>query len=162
MPRNATLLLVLCSLIPLTGCGYTLKGRAVSGAYNGVELVPADDPRLRDAGLPGVRVEAIRDPDSLGRSVAGSATSGGNGNIALNIADFGVGWMDEEWDLRVKMSSEEFAQNRVRLPGRNSGLRLLIVIEPGSGRERSSMESEQERRLDDYGISIPDSSIYRR
>ena len=149
-------------MLLMTGCGYTLKGRAVSGAYNGVEIVTSDDPRLQDAGLPGIRVEAIRDPDSLGRSVAGSATSGGNGTISLNISDFGVGWMDEEWDLRVKMGSEEFAQNRVRLPGPNSNLRLLIVIEPGTGRERSSMESEQEKRLDDYGISIPDSSIYRR
>ena len=161
MSKTATCLLVLCSIFILSGCGYTLRGRAVSGPYNGVELVPADDPRLQDAGLAGVRVEAIRDPDSLGRSVAASTTSGGNGNIALNISDFGAGWMDEEWDLRAKMGSEEFAQNRLRLPRPNSELRLLIVIEPGTGRERSSMESEQERRLDEYGISIPDSSIYR-
>ena len=161
MPNTITRLLLLCSLIILSGCGYTLQGRAVSGAYNGVELVPADDPRLQDTGLSGVRIEAIRDPESLGRSVAASTTSGGNGTIALSISEFGAGWMDEEWDLRAKMGGEEFAYNRLRLPAQNSNLRLLVVIEPGTGRERSSMESEQERRLDEYGISIPDSSIYR-
>jgi hypothetical protein len=37
-----------------------------------------------------------------------------------------------------------------------------VVVAPGTGSSRSSLEDEQERRLKESGISIPDSSIYRR
>ena len=162
MFKNLFKISALLFLVALPGCGYTLPGRVVSGRYNTVEIVSADDPRLRDAGMPGVRIELIRDPDSLGKSVATSTSSGGSGNVKISIAEIGVGWLDEEWDIRALMGSDEFATSRIRLPRPGTNMRLLVVLEPGSGRERSSMESEQERRLDDYGISIPDSSIYRR
>ena len=160
--RYLTLLSGLLVLVA-GGCGgYTLQGHAIRGSYNTVELVPSDDPRLNDPGLSGVRVEAIRDPDSLGKSVGGSTISGGNGRINLAIGEFGAGWMDEQWDLRASMGSDYFAQRRMMLPRSGSDLRLLVVVAPGTGDARSSMDDEQERRLKESGISIPDSSIYRR
>lgn len=161
--RTLLPILLVVASAALSGCSdYVLRGQAISGAYNSVELVPSDDPRLKDPGLSGVRIEAIRDPDSLGRDVAASTTSGGNGAINLAIGKFGAGWMDEEWDLRASMDGDWFAQNRVSLPGPGSSLRLLVVIAPGTGTARSSMEEEQQRRLKESGVSIPDSSIYRR
>jgi hypothetical protein len=150
-------------LLATTGCGgYALRGQVISGPYNSVELVPSDDPRLKESGLSGVRIEAIRDPDSLSKNVAASTMSGGNGTVTLMIGEFGAGWMDEQWDLRASMGGDWFAQNRVSLPKPGSNLRLLVVVSPGTGSTRSSMDEEQERRLKESGISIPDSSIYRR
>ena len=161
--RSSVCLLLGLLLVVAGGCGgYTLQGQAISGQYNAVELVPSDDPRFDGPGLSGVRIEAIRDPESLGRSVAASTMSGGNGRINLVIGEFGAGWMAEEWDLRASMGSDHFAQRRMALPGKGSDLRLLVVVAPGTGDARSSMDEEQERRLKESGISIPDSSIYRR
>ena len=113
-------------------------------------------------GISGILVEAVRDPDSLGRSVAGSGKSSGNGKITLAINEFGVGWMKEVWDLRVMMGGDLFAQNRVEMPKPGSNLRLLVVVSPGTEVQRSSMEEEQQRQLEDSGIHIPESSIFRR
>ena len=147
----------------LGGCdAYTLRGHVVSGRYNMLELVPSTDPRLRDPGMSGVRVEAIRDPGSLGKNVVAGATSGRNGELRLVINEFGAGWMDEAWDLRARIGSDWFAESRTQLPKPSSNLRLLVVISPGTGSAQGSMDEEQTRRLGESGISIPDSSIYRR
>ena len=161
--RNVLPILLIIMVGTLAGCSeYALRGHAVSGAYNTLEIVPSDDPRLKDPGLSGVRIEAIRDPDSLGKEVVAATTSRGDGKISLVIGDFGAGWMDESWDLRASMGGDWFTQNRVVLPRRGSDLRILVVVAPGTGSSRSSLEDEQERRLKESGISIPDSSIYRR
>ena len=123
-------------LMALPGCGYSLPGRVVSGRYNTVELVSSDDPRLKDAGMPGVRIELIRDPDSLGKSVAASTSSGGSGNISIRLAEIGVGWLDEEWDIRALMGSDEFATSRIRLPRRHEpvGCGRIDLARAGRGR----------------------------
>lgn len=147
----------------LGGCNaYTLRGHVVSGNYNMLELVPANDPRLGDPGMSGVRIEAIRDPDSLGKIVVSGATSGRNGEVRLVINEFGAGWMKEVWDLRARIGSDWFAESRTTLPKPSENLRLLVVISPGTGAARSSIDNEQQRRLGESGITIPDSSIYRR
>ena len=70
------------------GCGgYVLTGKAVVGAYNSIELVDKDDPRLKDRGTPGVRVEAIRDPDTLGRKTVATASSGATVTFASPSAN---------------------------------------------------------------------------
>ena len=147
----------------LGGCdAYTLQGHVVNGQYNMLELVPSNDPRLREPGMAGVRVEAIRNPGSLGKEVVAGATSGRNGDVRLVINEFGAGWMDEAWLLRARIGNNWFAESQTELPKASSDLRLLIVISPGTGSARGSMDEEQTRRLGESGISIPDSSIYRR
>jgi hypothetical protein len=160
---SVVLLSIAATSLVLGGCGaYTLQGHVVSGQYNMLEFVPSSDPRLREPGMAGVRVEAIRNPDSLGKEVVAGATSGRNGEVRLVINEFGAGWMDEAWDLRARIGSNWFAESRTQLPRASDDLRLLIVISPGTGSSRGSMDEEQTRRLGESGISIPDSSIYRR
>ena len=147
----------------LGGCGgYVLKGKAVVGSYNSIELVDKDDPRLKDRGTPGVRVEAIRDPDSLGRKTVAAANSGGNGDLRLAISEFGVGFLEEEWELNAKMAGASYAANIFSLPFDADSVRLLVVVEPGSGRNGTSLNNEAQRELDSFDIHIPkDSAIYR-
>ncbi len=147
----------------LGGCGgYVLKGKAVIGPYNSIELVDKNDPRLKDRGTPGVRVEAVRDPDSLGRKTVASANSGGNGDLRLAISEFGAGFLDEDWELNVKMSGASYAANLFRLPFDPDSVRLLVVVELGSGRSGSSLNNEAQRELDTFDIHLPkDSAIYR-
>jgi hypothetical protein len=161
--RFLALLGLLFSVLSHVGCSaYSVSGRAVVGSYNTVEFVPSNDPRLKKEGMSGILVEAVRDPDSLGRSVAGSGKSSGNGDITLVLDEFGVGWMKENWDLLVMMGGDLYTQNRVQMPAPGSDLRLLVVVSPGTEKHRSSLEEEQQRQLEDSGINVPDSSIFRR
>ena len=161
--RIVVLTSLFLSVLSQVSCGgYSVSGKAVVGSYNTVEFVPANDPRLKKEGISGILVEAVRDPDSLGRSVAGSGKSSGNGDLTLMLDEFGVGWMKEVWDLRVMMGGDLFAQNRVQMPSPGSDLKLLVVVSPGTEVRRSSMEEEQQRQLEESGINIPDSSIFRR
>lgn len=164
-PRQVARLfaLVLVAVAVLPGCGsYTLEGRAVLGSYSGVELVDPDDPRLRDEGVPGVSVEAIRDPDSLGRKTVGRANSNGSGGIRLSIGEFGAGFLEETWELRVLRGGSEYAVDRFELPFDPGSRRLLVTIRPGDGQGRSSLGREAERQLGDGDLRVPkDSAIFR-
>jgi hypothetical protein len=155
-------LLSICVTL-LGGCGgYVLQGRAVVGAYNTIELVDKDDPRLADRGTPGVRVEAIRDPQSLGRKIVASANSGGDGTIRLAISDFGAGFLEEQWELKAAMGGANYTANLFELPFDSDSVRLLVVVQPGSGTPGGSLQMEAERELDNFDIRLPkDSAIYR-
>ena len=161
--RSTALLMLLASCFVLVGCGgYVLEGRAVRGEYSSAELVDADDPRLDAPGMSGVNLELIRDPDSLGRRVATRTNSKGDGVIRLSISDFGVGFLDEEWDVRVLKDGSEYAIARVRLPFESGSKRLLVTIRPGDGRGRNSLGVEAERMLQQEDRQIPrDSAIFR-
>ena len=154
---------MLVAVVVLPGCGsYTLEGRAVLGSYSGVELVEPDDPRLRGDGVPGVSVEAVRDPDSLGRKTVARANSNGSGAIRLSIGEFGAGFLEETWELRVLRSGSEFAIDRFELPFDPGSRRLLVTIRPGDGQGRSSLGREAERQLGDGDLRVPkDSAIFR-
>lgn len=154
---------VVAGLGSLAGCGsYTLEGRAVVGAYSGIELVDPDDPRLRDPGTSGVVVEVVRDPESLGRQTVARATSNGSGAIRLVIGEFGAGFLEETWELRVLRGGSEFAADRFDLPFDPGSRRLLVTIRPGDGQGRNSLGTEAERQLGDGELRIPrDSAIFR-
>ncbi|MHC4246523.1 MAG: hypothetical protein GWP75_11340 [Planctomycetia bacterium] len=163
LPSSLPAVLLSICVTLLGGCGgYVLKGRAVVGAYNTIELVDKDDPRLADRGTPGVRVEAIRDPQSLGRKIVATANSGGDGTIRLAISDFGAGFLEEEWELKAAMGGASYTANVFELPFDSDSVRLLVVVKPGSGRAGGSMQTESERELDSFDIRLPkDSAIYR-
>jgi hypothetical protein len=149
--------------MPLVGCGaYTLEGRAVVGAYSGVELVEPDDPRLAGTGTAGITVEVVRDPESLGRKVVTRATSNGSGGLRVVVSEFGAGFLEEMWELRVLRGGSEFAADRMSLPFHPGDKRILVTIRPGDGRSRSTLSSEAERLLDGEDLRIPsDSTIFR-
>ena len=157
------LVILLATCMALGGCGsYVLTGRAVTADYSSADLVDPDDPRLNGTGLPGVNLELVRDPDSLGRKVVARTSSKAGGAITFAIDDFGAGFLDEEWDIRVMRNGSEFAVARVRLPFDASSKELLVTIRAGDGRERNSLGTEAERLLQQEDRKIPrDSAIFR-
>ena len=107
-------------------------------------------------------MEAIRDPDTLGRKTVATASSGGNGDLRLAISEFGVGFLEEKWELNANMAGANYAANVFSLPFDADSVRLLVVVDPGSGRNGSSLNNEAQRELDSFDIRIPkDSAIYR-
>ena len=157
------MLILLAISLPLVGCGsYTLEGRAVVGDYSGIELVDPDDPRLSGTGTSGMMVEVVRDPESLGRKVVTRATSNGSGAIRVVISEFGAGFLEETWELRVLRGGAEFAADRVTLPFDPDRKRILVTVRPGDGRSRSTLSTEAERLLGGEDSRIPsDSTIFR-
>ena len=149
--------------LSIVGCGaYTLEGRAVVGDYSGIELVDPDDPRLAGTGTSGMTVEVVRDPESLGRTIVTRASSNGSGAIRLVISEFGVGFLEETWELRVLRGGAEFAADRVSLPFNPDDKRILVTVRPGDGRSRSTLSTEAERLLGGEDSRIPsDSTIFR-
>lgn len=149
--------------LALTGCGgYVLEGRAVSGDYSSIELVDPDDPRLNGKGTPGVSIELIRDPESLGRKVVSRANSQGDGSLRLSVSEFGAGFLEEDWDLRVIKGGQEFAIARTELPFSPGSRRILVTIRAGDGRGRNSLGLEAERLLQQGERQVPqDSAIFR-
>ncbi len=149
--------------MPLVGCGaYTLEGRAVVGDFSGIELVDADDPRLAGTGTAGITVEVVRDPESLGRKMVTRANSNGSGALRVVISEFGVGFLEEVWELRALRGGAEFAADRMSLPFDPRDKRILVTIRPGDGRSRSTLSTEAERLLGGEESRIPsDSTIFR-
>lgn len=161
--RSTLSLLLLGTMLLVVGCGgYVLEGRAVSGDYSSVELVDPDDPRLDLPGLGGVTIELIRDPESLGKRVVGRSNSQGNGSVRLSVGDFGVGFLEEDWDIRVLNRGAECAVARLSLPFDPTSRRLLVIVRKGDGRERNSLGIEAERILQQEERQVPrDSVIFR-
>lgn len=153
----------LLPMLVLVGCGtYTLEGRAIVGPFSGVELVEPDDPRLQEAGVSGVAIEVVRDPESLGRKAVARTTTSGSGAIRLSIGEFGAGFLEESWELRVLRGGEEYAVAQIDLPFDPGARRLLVTIRPGDGRGPNSLATEAERQLGDGDLRIPkDSAIFR-
>lgn len=150
-------------LLSLGGCSdYVLKGRTVMGDYSTVELVEPDDPRLDDSAVPGVTIEVVRDPMSLGRKTVARATSGGSGAVQVSIGEFGAGFLDEQWEVRVVKNDAEFASNSFKLPFDPESKRILVVIRRGDGKARNSLGVEAEKQLGGDELRIPkDSVIFR-
>lgn len=164
IPRSGVVFTVLgVLLLALGGCGgYVLEGRTVMGEYSTVELVEPDDPRLGDSPIPGVTVEVVRDPMSLGRKTVARGTSGGTGSIKIAIGEFGAGFLDEQWELRVVRNDADFATNTIKLPFDPESKRLLVVIRRGDGKARNSLGVEAEKQLGGEDSRIPkDSVIFR-
>lgn len=147
MSRTAALVILL-----LSGCGYRIEGRAVPGGFGTVTWVDADDQRLQQRGMPGVRVQLVRDPDRMRREVIAESTSAADGSFTLDTRSFGVGWMDERWEI-VASGPGVSAATRTELPMDASQRRLLIELgrgghSPGSPREANQNLYDEAARWD--------------
>ena len=131
MSRNTVLVILF-----LCGCGYRIEGRAVPGGFGTVTWVDAEDQRLQQRGIPGVRVQLVRDPDRMRREVVAEATSAADGSFTLDTRSFGAGWMDERWEITASGPGSSAAATRTELPMNASDRRLLIELGQG---DRSSV-----------------------
>ena len=143
--RHITILVLGLAVWLAAGCSnYTLRGRAVQGDISGVWIVDDSDPRLADPGLAGVNISIKRDPQSLGGRVISTASSDGQGDIAISFEEFGAGWMDEQWEIRAARTGYQSAVNLLELPWKRGDKRILVVLtqgyQPAQPQEESLIE----------------------
>jgi len=155
MPRYTVAWICVLGITTLfaMGCGsYKLRGKVVEGPLSAVVVTNAKDPRFTEIPMPGVRVNAMLDPDSLNRKDMGTVVTDREGWFELEIDEFGAGAL--EYDVRViaRMRDYEPAVHSMRLPSRNKV--LLIMMAPGEDRlpqsegllEETLRETERYRR----------------
>jgi len=126
----AVLALVLASI---TGCTYELRGRVVEAGYESVQVLAPGDAMI-ESGAPivGARLVLTRDPGSLNREEATSAVAANDGWFTLRLNDFGSGWMEEQWGVRVARKGFGTVDELVELPFDPSKSVLLITMARGS------------------------------
>ena len=143
-----------------TGCSgpQELKGRVISSQYASAEFTVADDGRpelLSGSGVPGARIEIIRDPSKLSREMVASGTSDSEGVFRIPIDAFGAGWMDETWLFRCTHPQYPMVELFGEMPRLDSDRVLRIYIgspgAPGSGGRQIEEAERIRRELERYG-----------
>ncbi len=130
--RQLLLVLSIDGLVGQAGCQtYVLHGKVTRGSISVMSLVEPDDPRLAEPGVPNVQVAVHRDPGRLAIRLTGRALSDARGSFAVELDEFGAGWMDEEWLVIATRRGFETAQLQLRIPSRTDPRRLLIILAPG-------------------------------
>lgn len=153
---------LLLTVVAVTcGCsrrGYTLEGRAVESKTIGVRFVDQEDrdPALIPGiGVPGTRIEVIRDPRSLGRKVVATGRTDGFGVFVISIDAFGAGWMDEEWLFRFTHPRHQVIELFDSLPAKNADRVLVVDMgnpgAPGSGNRPIDEDDRIRRELERFG-----------
>jgi hypothetical protein len=133
--RIASCLLVLATL---TGCGYQLQGRVVQGGFGTISLVEPTDQRLQVQGVPGVRVQLVRDPNRMRREVIAEASTDADGVFTLETRSFGAGFLDERFEMVATRPGFGVAQSTMELPMDPSARRVLVEIQRGGSGPNSS------------------------
>jgi hypothetical protein len=133
--RIASCLLV---LVTLTGCGYQLQGRVVQGGFGTISLVEPTDQRLQVQGVPGVRVQLVRDPNRMRREVIAEASTDADGVFTLETRSFGAGFLDERFEMVATRPGFGVAQSTMELPMDPSTRRVLVEIQRGGSGPNSS------------------------
>jgi len=133
--RIAFCLLVLATL---AGCGYQLQGRVVQGGFGTISLVEPTDQRLQVQGVPGVRVQLVRDPNRMRREVIAEASTDADGVFTLETRSFGAGFLDERFEMVATRPGFGVAQSTMELPMDPSTRRVLVEIQRGGSGPNSS------------------------
>ena len=128
--RQISAMLSLVALV-CSACGYQLQGRVVDGGFGTVTVVDPSDDRLQGAGVQGVRIQLVRDPNRMRREVVASCSSARDGSFTLETKTFGAGWTDERWEIVATRTGYGPAQSPIELPIDPGSRRLLIELERG-------------------------------
>jgi hypothetical protein len=122
----------LSTLAMLTGCGYQLQGRVVQGGFGTISLVDPTDQRLQVQGVPGVRVQLVRDPQRMRREVIAEASTDADGAFTLETRSFGAGFLDERFEMVATRPGFGAAQSTMELPLDPSKRRVLVEMQRGA------------------------------
>lgn len=149
---SAVVLLGLAFAAASVGCGgYAVKGRVVTGSFDGlVTLVDEDDPRLRGEGVGNARITIVRDPGRLNARRVATGVSESDGDFSIPLSEFGAGWLDEEWRVEAVRSRLGLAEGMVRMPRPGSGQVILIQLREAAPGEIGAMQSSGREREDLY------------
>ena len=126
----------------LSGCGYHLSGRVVEGGFDSVDMLPrsqAED--VGGAPVAGAMIELYRDPQTPKRKLVGTARTDDRGEFTLVLQDFGAGWMEERWLVRVRRNGFKGAEQSIELPGSPDGWRMVGTLTRGRAVPFSEPES---------------------
>ena len=152
--------LAVLALLLNTGCSSPkeLKGRVISSGYSSAEFTNVEDgdpALLSGSGVPGARIEIIRDPSKLSREMVASGTSGSDGVFRIPVDAFGAGWMDETWLFRCTHPQYPMVELFGDMPPLDSDRVLRIYIgspgAPGSGGRQVEEAERIRRELERYG-----------
>jgi len=131
--------------IVVSGCSpYALKGRVIAGDISYITIVERDDPRLSEAGIPGVRLAIMSDPLKPNRKSISNNLSDQSGNIELRVDEIGAGFLEYEVALFANREGFKRSEGFFNLPP--SGKRVLVVMCPG--RDTGPSEFMQEESMD--------------
>lgn len=111
---------LLLVLVPLVGCGNTLRGRVVEGPSSTAVIVNIDDDRMSDPGIAGISIELLdEDGVRLGRTISNE-----DGAFQVTIDDQYSG------RFRVRCRTDEYANvsSTVFVPAGQK--RLLVLLKP--------------------------------
>ena len=157
--RLACLLLTAAAVT--SGCSsqpYTLEGRTVESNSIGARFVDQEerDPSLIPGiGVPGTRIEVIRDPRTLNRKLVATGMADSYGVFAITIDAFGAGWMREEWLFRCTHPRRQVVEFFGALPGKDADRVLVFDMgrpgAPGSGVPPIDEDERIRRELERYG-----------
>jgi hypothetical protein len=137
---TVALTLLVFVLLPLGGCSsYVMHGRVVEGDYAVITVVSEDDSRFDRPGIEGASLTLYRDPTTLGKKLAGKGVSGPDGWVTMEVAGFGVGFLDEQWLLQVYRSGFQSQEDLVRLPS-SKKMRILVMLPVGKSVKPPPME----------------------
>lgn len=126
----------------LSGCGYHLSGRVVEGGFDSVDMLPrsqAED--VGGAPVAGAMIELYRDPQSPKRKLVGTARADDRGEFTIALQDFGAGWMEERWLVRIRRNGYKGAEQSIELPGSPDGWRMVGTLTRGRAVPFSEPES---------------------
>jgi hypothetical protein len=158
--RSSALFLAALALLLSTGCSSPkeFRGRVISSDYSSAEFTNVEDgdpALLSGSGIPGARIELIRDPSKLSREMVASGTSGSDGVFRIPVDAFGAGWMDETWLFRCTHPQYPMIELFGEMPRLDSDRVLRIYIgtpgSPGSGGRQVEEAERIRRELDRYG-----------
>lgn len=114
----------------LVGCGgYHLTGKVIEGPVPSVSVVDRHDPRLEQPGLAGASIQAVIDPNDIGRKRLDPQSSGGDGAFAIPVGKLGAGFLEYEVQVVGRGAGYQSAVNTFPLPGGDK--RVLITLTPG-------------------------------
>lgn len=140
----------------LSGCGYHLSGRVVEGGFDGIDMLPrsqAED--VAGAPVAGAMVELYRDPQSPKRKLVGTARTDDRGDFTMVLQDFGAGWMEERWLVRIRRNGFKGAEQSIELPGSPDGWRMVGTLTRGRAVPFSEPESGSSLRRQADSFSGP-------
>lgn len=140
----------------LSGCGYHLSGRVVEGGFDSVDMLPRS--QAEDAGgapVVGAMVELYRDPQTPKRKLVGTARTDDRGEFTIVLQDFGAGWMEERWLVRIRRNGYKGAEQSIELPGSPDGWRMLGTLTRGRAVPFSEPESGSSLRRQADSFSGP-------
>ena len=140
--------MLLAGVMLQAGCsgGYLLRGKVVEGDIGSIGFVQADDPRLEEPGVGGVKIVIHRDGDKPWPQRVAEGSSGLGGEVAISIDEFGAGWMIERWLVESYRPGYETHESILAFPAQSDRRRLLITLAPGAA---SPLRPEREL-MDQY------------